>query len=351
MNISKRRRAVATLSCAVPLVLSIFLCNSPPSYASNQWNQGPFEIDKLSRLQNRGLGNLQIRFVTTSDDSSFSSIAYIESLKNSKVVFSRQLPLDSEVNLAKCWAEASSSNTITIYSQSPGSASTLAQTFSINGDHVAFVSSSLENETTDFCDKIVALAAAGDVPQLKRSWEDAECLLYPQTWVNSSNLEKAVLKGHAQALSLARRGRPDEAAERLKLMFDTVAELYSLCYVNVVDVQADSEMESWMAIWNSDEAPVRKSIFLPALNDYGYFLQLSGRHKEAIAVFEEVLQCDPTRVVAHLNLADSEWCLGRKLEAGSSYYDYNELMKQSRRDSRIPDRVNKRLAEVNKSRV
>lgn len=61
------------------------------------------------------------------------------------------------------------------------------------------------------------------------------------------------------------------------------------------------------------------------LNDYGFFLAKASSHEEAINVYNRVIQLDPTRAVAYLNLADS---LRARLGSVATYQDKVLLTKQ-----------------------
>jgi tetratricopeptide (TPR) repeat protein len=60
-------------------------------------------------------------------------------------------------------------------------------------------------------------------------------------------------------------------------------------------------------------------------NDYGFFLAEAGRLPEAERVLREVVTTAPDRKVAHLNLADVLWGLGKKDEAEKEYQVYAGL--------------------------
>jgi tetratricopeptide (TPR) repeat protein len=65
-----------------------------------------------------------------------------------------------------------------------------------------------------------------------------------------------------------------------------------------------------------------KSQYIAAVNNYAYYLQLQGKHAEVIPVFEKIIEMDPERTVAYLNLADSLWATGDKKKAGEKYRQY-----------------------------
>ncbi len=82
---------------------------------------------------------------------------------------------------------------------------------------------------------------------------------------------------------------------------------------------------------------------LAALNDYAFILAKKRRHAaKAISLLRTVLDLDPTRKVAHLNLADTLWSQGKKDEARAPYRRYLDLSATGATD--VPARVRERAA-------
>jgi tetratricopeptide (TPR) repeat protein len=75
------------------------------------------------------------------------------------------------------------------------------------------------------------------------------------------------------------------------------------------------------------------------LNDYGFYLQQTGRPRQAVEVLQTVITLDADRTVAYLNLADAEFVLGDKVEAKYYYTEYQKRMTASGLAARIPARV------------
>lgn len=82
------------------------------------------------------------------------------------------------------------------------------------------------------------------------------------------------------------------------------------------------------------------------LNDYNniaYFLQEKKSYRESLFLLKEILQTDPNRVVAWLNLADVQWALNNNSESKKIYQQYITLMKNQGKDvKKIPQRVYER---------
>jgi tetratricopeptide (TPR) repeat protein len=74
-------------------------------------------------------------------------------------------------------------------------------------------------------------------------------------------------------------------------------------------------------------------------NNIAYYLQKQGLNNEAIYLLEIILEKYPNRVVAHYNIADAYWAIGKKEKAIKHYKIYIELMKQKGKEKEIPKEV------------
>lgn len=80
------------------------------------------------------------------------------------------------------------------------------------------------------------------------------------------------------------------------------------------------------------------------LNDVAYYLEQSGAYKESIFFLNKIIDNNPQRVVAWLNLADAQWENEKKKDAKISYQKYIYLMKIQNKDlKKIPQRVYERI--------
>lgn len=72
------------------------------------------------------------------------------------------------------------------------------------------------------------------------------------------------------------------------------------------------------------------------LNDIAYFWQQAGFNADAIWLLTNVIENDPKRVVAYLNIADAYWSDGNKISAVKNYRLYIEMMNASGKQAKIP---------------
>uniref|UniRef100_UPI003C6DDC75 tetratricopeptide repeat protein n=1 Tax=Pseudomonas viridiflava TaxID=33069 RepID=UPI003C6DDC75 len=78
------------------------------------------------------------------------------------------------------------------------------------------------------------------------------------------------------------------------------------------------------------------------LNDTAYFWQQANYNVDAIWLLEKIIDNNPERVVAYLNLADAYWSEGEKQAAQKNYNTYVSIMIQQGRQQKIPSRVMER---------
>ncbi|MBN2037633.1 MAG: hypothetical protein JW768_12905 [Chitinispirillaceae bacterium] len=74
-------------------------------------------------------------------------------------------------------------------------------------------------------------------------------------------------------------------------------------------------------------------------NDIGFYLIEAKKFDEALLVLRSVIEFDPTRTVAWLNLGDAQQGLNKTMEAKQSYRNYIELMEKSGKAAKVPKRV------------
>ncbi|MBU3915894.1 tetratricopeptide repeat protein [bacterium] len=78
-------------------------------------------------------------------------------------------------------------------------------------------------------------------------------------------------------------------------------------------------------------------------NDFGFFLEQSGRYKEAIDLLQKVVKAFPNRTVAYINLGDSYFGANNIEQAKQAYQKYVDLIKKTGKQKKIPKRVYNRL--------
>lgn len=309
----------------------------PLHHASAQTGESDIESEELCKnAPAAGAGKV---YVVVKDNDNVQLVG----MKGKTVAWRKSFPLSEDVNKAKTYVECRGRK-IELHSQLPFSAAEIIQTFSWNGQQLKYVATRHEDPSAEFIEEMLKAAERGDTktlrPFLKNDPDEGTVeVMYPYAYINRQLFAEAIRRGHNAAARLFKLGRAREAATRLSLMFDVTAELDRI-------VSADEEPSGmparWLAAWKSQEMLTGEYVY--ALNDYGFFLQHAGNDGAAVNIFAAVVQADPKRAAAYLNLADSLWTLDRKAEARAHYKTYQQLMNDENRQSRIPARVAERLS-------
>jgi hypothetical protein len=266
---------------------------------------------------------------TIVDDSS----VYLVGLKKHAVLWKFAIPV-GQINPAKTRIDCcNDGKTIEVVSQAPFSAEENVEKFSFDGKKFTALESGFKDPSLETIAAAVKLALAGDKSALDTFNTQ---ILYPQRYVNSESIGDALAKGHKAALRLYKSKEPAEAAERLKLMFKATYDFCSLISSESAPESA-ADIEKYCAAWRGAE--VEKAAYMAPLNDYGFFLQESGDHKDAVEVFELVIREDSSRAVTYLNGADSYWGMKDLTQAKSMYRKYCEVMKSQKKESGITRRA------------
>jgi tetratricopeptide (TPR) repeat protein len=266
-------------------------------------------------------------------------------MRGPSAIWKKSFPLREDVNKAKTYVQCQA-RVIELHSQLPFSAAEVIQTFSWNGLRLKYVATRHEDPSAEFIEEMIRAAEKGDTrtlrPFLKNDPAEGTVeVMYPYAYITRQLFADAIKRGHNVATRLFRQGRAREAALRLSLMFDVTEELNQI-------VSADEPLKEsparWLAAWKAQE--LEPGDYVYALNDYGFFLQQAGDHSRAVATFKAIIEVDPARAVAYLNLADSLWMLDRKGEARAHYRTYRQLMTGANRQSGILARVAERLGQA-----
>lgn len=267
--------------------------------------------------------------------------AILRGLVGNKVIWSKPVPLPDPVNTPKTTVECEGSKII-FSSQFPGSASTKITTFLWDGETLKLTGEVMRDPSAEEVENIIAAAENGDRETFTKltSEESEGGIFYPDRYISAGVLAEALNRGQKAASAVARKGKPEEAAQRLSLMFEATVFLGTRI---AGDEIAESAPDRWLAMWKLVKVPVGK--FIGPLNDYGFYLQQAKQHGEALTIFREVQRLSPGRIVTYLNLADSQWELGFFDEAKTNYQKYQTLMFNRGQTRAVPVRVIQRLGK------
>jgi tetratricopeptide (TPR) repeat protein len=142
---------------------------------------------------------------------------------------------------------------------------------------------------------------------------------------------KALRRAHAAAQKLYREGKPKQAAERMHVMFQSIVALVDQAS-RIDGLESGDDVSKWLIAFTANDMYATINLTAqewgPFLNDYAYYLQQAGDHKEARKILQIVVKNLPDRAVAVLNLADSEYALKDFAGARAHYKRYLALVKE-----------------------
>jgi len=141
-----------------------------------------------------------------------------------------------------------------------------------------------------------------------------------------TSLSRARLVAH----KLFKAGKSADAANRLHDMGELTCGMVRSTNIFNDDTTKD-DAERWISAWmyqGENSVDITPFEWAPFVNDYAYYRQQAGDHDTAMEALAAVLRYCPNRVVAVLNLADSEYAVGKRSEARKHYIQYLELAKK-----------------------
>lgn len=83
--------------------------------------------------------------------------------------------------------------------------------------------------------------------------------------------------------------------------------------------------------------------YVMIMNNYAFYLEQINDLSKSLVVLRKVLDLDPSRMVAHLNVADVLWGLGETADAQEHYNIYKKMMIDRELTDQIPLRVDERV--------
>ncbi|MCH4243048.1 tetratricopeptide repeat protein [Acinetobacter gerneri] len=79
---------------------------------------------------------------------------------------------------------------------------------------------------------------------------------------------------------------------------------------------------------------------IKVVNDIGFYLQQKKYSLNSERILNKVLECEPNRTVAYLNLGDSLYDQGKYIDARNAYEKYKKMMIKKGLSNQIPKRIN-----------
>jgi len=230
-------------------------------------------------------------------------------------------------------------NHIYVWSQAPFSAYQSSVDLEWSGDRFYYVTHDYDDPTARYYEEKSALLKAKNLDGLIDLHEDGPPA-YFAAYADAFLLAGPTLKFAQQKAIQANKKSAKTALAYIEYGLDQYAE----AFYGTADYR-DGKLTKAGIVGSDDlypEGRLTLGVYVAALNDYGYYLDLTGRTKEAKRVLDNVVKLVPSRTVAYLNLADVEWKLGQKAAAKTHYKQYWKLL-GNKASSVAPKRVQERI--------
>ncbi len=220
-----------------------------------------------------------------------------------------------------------------IISEQPFSASQHNAAYSFDGSEIKVQKEWSHDPSAVALEEVEKLLQKGDLGQAR---EVLKGIFYPFRYYNPQEMmARFLLRGHEMALKSFWEGDYEQAAAFLDHAFSLPLG------PDLLPLESRSCFDNNPL---SDYLPFNR--FLVILNDYGFFLEQSGRLDEAEEILRNVLRLQGDRLVAHLNMADTLWGLYRYYESHDYYIYYHDEMVRRGNQASIPPRVLDNIALV-----
>ncbi|MFC5468067.1 hypothetical protein ACFPPD_04995 [Cohnella suwonensis] len=230
-------------------------------------------------------------------------------------------------------------NLVQIWTEAPYSAFRSLVELEWAGDRFYVISHEYDDPSERYFEEKERLLKLKDIQKLVEQYE-TEIAYYPSAYEQNYTLAAPALKLAQQKANQIQKVDFKKAVEYLDYGLSQYADAFGTWgYVDGTLTKADivgAEDSLYL------EARLGLGVYVGMLNDYGYYLSLAGRNKEAVPVLANVIKLVPGRTVAYLNIADAEWTLGQKNAAKAHYKTYLKLL-GGKAKSTAPARVQQRI--------
>ncbi|MFA6430976.1 MAG: tetratricopeptide repeat protein [Candidatus Margulisiibacteriota bacterium] len=237
------------------------------------------------------------------------------------------------INIAK-FDISTKGDQIAIWSQRPYSADEQTTVLKWDGKKLSIIGEKGSDPSLKYFEKMKKLVADGKLEEAMKSKEE---VFYPSAYSEYYEVPSLIIKGtHKYALTQYRQGKTKAAIEVLKWGIDEYLTLQLNATLSIKNINNLEELLV-PATDIREKYRIPKEEFAAILNDYAFFLSQNGKNKDAEKYLEVVVEFDPNRTVALLNIGDVCWALGKKDAAIDYYNRYLEYMGTN--NPKIPKRV------------
>jgi tetratricopeptide (TPR) repeat protein len=228
------------------------------------------------------------------------------------------------------------SGTVLAYSQMPFSAFCFTCSYA-TGEYPCVLVMIRSGEEDPSAERLERATALLDEGRLAEAYAELGEIFYPGHYYSDAEMAAAFLRrGHEMAVEAWEGGDGEGACSLMTEGFEIAGSMYPL---PLAGPPAGGDPLLLDGFITSGE-------LVEIENDRGFFLAETGRLTSALPPLEWVVETDPGRAVARLNLADVLWGLGRTGDAIPHYEEYLRLLGEMDRLDMAPDRAFERTGFI-----
>lgn len=225
-----------------------------------------------------------------------------------------------------------------LYSQIPFKATTYHYVLEWNGIKFKVVNELVSDETKIYYDEKTNLLNDKDIWGLIKLDKNFDSIIQSDAYEEFYTLPKPILKlSNEKALWEYKNKNIKNACKILEYGI----EQYSRTWFDGNLENITSEEINNKNITSNPNIVLSVEDFLTLFNNYAFFLSELGDNEKAKSYLLQIIEINPNRTAAYLNLADVEWNLDNHKSAIEYYKKYIELFTDD--SSQIPDRVTERI--------
>ena len=198
-------------------------------------------------------------------------------------------------------------NTVRIIEKQAFSTLFTTQIYKWTGKNLRHVKTIIEDTNANLIDSALSEALKGNLIEAYDHLNEVQH--YPRYYLGCGTIEHFLEEGHKASLSLRKTKGFKQAAVALENTFELMVKAYNCSFISETEISTPIP-NRWLETFKHCEISTSK--YVPALNDYGFFLQQTGQNDKAANILLLVVSEDPKRTVAYLNLADAYWSLGKR---------------------------------------
>jgi hypothetical protein len=318
-----------SLAFALSLILCAFQWSASIAFSADTTMPENITVIECDGIQYNGAQRVEFHYDMNDNELRLVGI----SSNNTQFVIARTKPETEAVGTVQdCRCDG---DIVNITTRFPSKNAQLTQVYKWDGKTIR----QIKTEITDpSLDAILEVALKGNLEEAISNLQD---LSYPWNYLGCDVVQEFLEKGHKASLSIQKTKGFKQAATALENTFELMSEAYEYLPKIFETEITTTGPKRWLETFHN--CGIAKSQYVPALNNYGFFLQQAGKNGKAVRILSLVTSEDPERTVAYLNLADAQWSLGKRVDAINNYTRYNRMMIESEKADRVPIRVMERL--------